>query len=331
MKSNYNNRELELKEWLSEIFAGNIDSFQPASEDASFRRYFRVVNNRTSYIAMDAPVDENRNIADFVRIAVRLQHAGLNVPVVFEQDLGKGFLLLSDLGNTTYLDILSGETCNELYQDAINSLIKLQKAGLSEPDFLPAYSNDLLRSEMELFRQWYLPLYLNVTPSEYENSMISEAFDYLISVAQSQPRSWVHLDYHSRNLMYVKNHNPGILDFQDAVYGPVTYDLVSLLRDCYISWSPNQTTQWIQSYLKKARNSGIVVGDSEKQFVKWFDLMGIQRHLKVLGIFSRLCYRDNKKWFLKDLPLVLNYMLSVSAKYPRLKELNAYTLKAASK
>ena len=323
------NRIEQLEHWLSKSFGRTIGPVLPASEDASFRRYFRIFDNGNSYIVMDSPIEHENPVA-FVRIAKRLHEVGLNVPIVYDQELEQGFLLLSDLGSTDYLQVLSKNENPQMYRDAIDALVRLQTAGMTEPDFLPPYNETLLRREMELFRQWYLPKHLGIQATAGEHAMIDEAFDFLTVKALEQPKVWVHLDFHSRNLMYVKDNNPGILDFQDAVCGPITYDLVSLLRDCYICWPSEFVEEWMQYYIRTAQSFGLPLDVGVNQFKQWFDLMGIQRHLKVLGIFSRLYYRDNKPRYLDDLPLVLDYFLKISDDYPELQELRSFVARVAT-
>ena len=315
-------RLLRLTDWLHGIYGEDFISIEPASEDASFRRYFRVAFSGGSAIAMDAPVD-CESTEPFIRISRRFGSAGLNVPQILESDQKQGFVLLTDFGSTTYLQALSDDTADQLYSDAIDSLIRLQLATFDEPDFLPQYDAQLLIREMELFRTWYLGVHRAHDRRASDDAVLDRAFELLAQKALEQPRVWVHLDYHSRNLMRTESDNPGILDFQDARYGPITYDLVSLLRDCYIQWRPDQVGGWIVQYLRKARQHGLPVGSDESQFVEWFDWMGIQRHLKATGIFARLNNRDNKPQFLQDIPRVLSYIASVSDEYVQLHSLLA--------
>ena len=314
-------RILQLVEWLSSFLDKKIRSIEFASEDASFRRYFRIVHENSSYILMDAPV-EHMDIEPFLRIAEKFLSIGLNVPTVFASNKEKGFALISDFGNTMYLDILTHITADELYEDALNSLIRLQVATSSDPNFLPPYDAELLCSEMELFRSWYLPEHrkLEITPEI--SDVLDHTFEFLRDRALEQPKVWVHLDYHSRNLMHVADNNPGIIDFQSAVLGPITYDLVSLLRDCYIVWPPERVRHWIHRYFNLAHDAGLSVEFTENEFMQWFDWMGLQRHIKVVGIFSRLNYRDHKAKFLEDIPTVMTYIEFVSRSYKELKPLH---------
>lgn len=312
-------RVLQLVDWLKSVLGNDLESIEFASEDASFRRYFRVGYNSSSFIAMDAP--ENPEEFDtFIRIARIFRQFGLNVPEILAADYQYGFALITDFGNTTYLEQLSRGNADSLYEDAIDSLITLQLATDSGIDILPPYSSELILSEMQLFREWYLKKHLNIAVSRDISDVLDHTFEMLRAKAAEQPRVWVHRDYHSRNLMAVERDNPGILDFQDAVYGPISYDLVSLLRDCYVVWDQETTDRWIQIYLQKASQEGLQMHFDQGQFIEWFDWIGIQRHIKVAGIFSRLNYRDNKVKFLEDIPTVMRYIKSVAGNYPELRE-----------
>lgn len=307
-------RQIQLQNWLNNLFNGKAVNLRPASSDASFRRYFRFDAGSDTYVVMDAPPDKE-DTAPFLRIARRFYDIGLNVPRIIETDIDNGFLLLGDLGAETYLPNLTTDTVERLYGDALGALVVLQTATLIQPEFLPDYSETLLRDEMELFREWYLGKHLGVLLSDSQNAVLDEVFVSLVRSARAQPQVWVHRDYHSRNLMVTAKNNPGILDFQDAVLGPVTYDLVSLLRDCYIRWPAAQVQDWVMGYQQLAQHSGIPVGDDESQFLSWFDRMGVQRHLKASGIFARLCHRDGKPAYLDDIPRTLGYVMQVSRAY----------------
>ena len=300
-----------------------VKDLQPASSDASFRRYLRADMGDTTHIVMDAP-PENEDCRPFVDIARALFDTGLHVPQILEEDLEQGFLLLDDLGDRLYLDELDKETVERLYGDALGALITMQ-AGGPVGDVLPPYDENLLMQEMELFREWFMRQHLGLELDDETNVMLDQTFKYLADSALEQPRVCVHRDYHSRNLMVTDSHNPGILDFQDAVYGPVTYDLVSLLRDCYIAWPREQVEDWALGFHELAMQSGIIdreLHDDEQQFLVWFDLMGVQRHLKAIGIFARLNHRDGKPGYLDDIPRTLNYVEEVSGRYPELKGLH---------
>ena len=313
-----------LKEWAGRILGAGAFDIRPASADASFRRYFRITQGGRSLIAMDAP-PEKGDMRAYVAIARRFHALGLNVPEVLEQDHERGFLLVTDLGAQLYLGCLNEQTVERLYGDALGALIVLQ-AGTSTAaadKFLPDYDEALLLREMEIFREWYLGRHLGLKPSAGQNRILDETFAQLARSALSQPRVWVHRDYHSRNLMVTRANNPGILDFQDAVLGPVTYDLVSLLRDCYIAWPRERVEDWVKGYRELALQSGIGVGEDDAGFLRWFDLMGVQRHLKATGIFARLNHRDGKPGYLGDIPRTLGYVHEVSACYQELQPLLA--------
>ncbi|MCG6887478.1 MAG: phosphotransferase [Proteobacteria bacterium] len=304
-----------LQLWLPEV-AGIADcDITPASADASFRRYFRIRFDGQSRIVMDAPPAQE-DCHPFVQISALLSDIGLHVPEVLVEDLEQGFLLLTDLGERMYLDELNGRSVGALYGDAMQALLRLQAYG---PAPLPAYDQDLLWREMELFREWYLGRHLGLALTPDQQAIIDQVFHFLSESALQQPRVIVHRDYHSRNLM-VSDPNPGILDFQDAVMGPVSYDLVSLLRDCYIAWPQQQVQHWLQDYHRQLLDRQIIDGVSLAEFQRWFDLMGIQRHLKASGIFARLNYRDGKPGYLADIPRTLAYVLDVGQGYPELQD-----------
>jgi len=309
-----------IQQWLDNMDRFERYTIEPASADASFRRYFRIRQDHQSWIVMDAP-PANEDCSAFVRIAQAWREQGLNLPEVLEQDLSQGLLLLSDLGQQQYLSVLNEQTVDRLYGDAMSALLVLQTCA---PDYqnLPFYSEDLLRTEMDLFREWFLIEHLAVDISSTMTTTLDQTFTLLINSALEQPVVCVHRDYHSRNLMCCDKNNPGILDFQDAVVGPVSYDLVSLLRDCYIAWPRQRIENWVLGYHELALQSGILQDQDEQTFLRWFDLMGVQRHLKVLGIFARLNYRDGKATYLDDLPLVLAYVIDVCQRYPELATLH---------
>ncbi len=310
----------QLNHWLADKLGLPDYEIAPASADASFRRYFRVSFNGESRIAMDAP-PQQEDSRPFVAVGRVLHQAGLNVPQILHDDLEQGFLLLSDLGSRPYLDALTEESVERLYGDALGALAAMQTCVPSEN--LPAYDEALLQREMALFPDWFLTTHLGLTLSDSEQQLLSETFTLLAESALAQPQVFVHRDYHSRNLM-VCEHNPGILDFQDAVRGPVTYDLVSLLRDCYIAWPRQQVEEWVQGYHDIALDHGIIRAPMSAQFLRWFDLMGVQRHLKAIGIFARLNHRDGKPGYLNDIPRTLGYVEEVSARYPELRDFASF-------
>jgi hypothetical protein len=246
------------------------------------------------------------------------------VPEVLDQDLQRGFLLLSDLGDRTYLSALTEANADRLYDDALTVLRILQFGGRSDPKFLPPYDEALLRRELAIFPEWYLGRHLGINPDDARQTLWNRVTDVLVGTALEQPRVWVHRDYHSRNLMFLPDNNPGILDFQDAVFGPITYDLVSLLRDCYIAWPHERISDWLDTYFVDARAMGLPVGGNFRRFRRWFDLMGVQRHLKAVGIFARLNHRDGKSGYLADIPRTLGYVWAVSALYPELAGLKQW-------
>lgn len=316
-------RKQQLEAWLQQVLNNESFTLTTASADASFRRYFRVhIANRT-LIAMDAPPPQE-DCRPFVRIAKLLLAAGLNVPEVLAENVDDGFLLLSDLGGTTYLSVLNAENASKLYGDAAQALIKMQLA--SQPDTLPPYDEALLTREMQLFPDWYLAKHLDVTLDDAQAKVLQQTFSLLNQNILAQAKVTVHRDYHSRNLMVCDN-NPGVLDFQDAVYGPITYDLVSLLKDAYIAWDEEQTIDWVARYWQSAKKAGLPVPPDFGEFYRDFEWMGAQRHIKVLGIFARLYHRDSKDGYLKDMPLVMEYLRKVCGRYvelkPMLKLLNA--------
>jgi len=309
-------RRLEqLQQWLQQSRPDLTGTLTPASSDASFRRYFRLQTDSGSFIVMDAP-PEKENSQPFVEIATLLESEGLPVPHIFAHDLQQGFMLLSDLGNEAYLDKLNEESVKRLYGDAMEALQVMQICTPHEQ--LPVYDAELLQREMQLFNDWFLEKELNITLDQASQTQLQDSFSQLSKAALQQPRCFVHRDFHSRNLMFSLQHNPGIIDFQDAVSGPVTYDLVSLLKDCYIRWPRNQVIEWVKNFQKQwFHSSGIEV--PREQYLRWFDLMGMQRHLKAIGIFARLNHRDGKPGYLKDIPRTFGYILEVCEIYPELQ------------
>ena len=315
----------QLKIWLQQSDI-QFDSITPASSDASFRRYFRITgvaandNGKTeTRIIMDAPPDKE-DCRPFIKIATMLYELGLNVPQILQQDLQQGFLLLSDLGDTVFLSVLNNDTVEDLYRAAMQSLLLMQQKQDAD---LPLYSETFLRNEMALFTEWYLGKQLSITLTPGQTAVLENAFDILVNNALTQPQVLVHRDYHSRNLMIneLQADKPGIIDFQDAVIGAVTYDLVSLLKDCYISWPRDKVEAWVKTFQQQAESVGIIKNVSTEEFLRWFDLMGLQRHIKVAGIFSRLKHRDGKTGYLKDIPRTMDYVFDVVARYPEFKPL----------
>ena len=307
--------------WLNSLPAPAlvISSLRPASSDASFRRYFRVdAADGGSFIVMDAPPPQE-NVQPFIDVANLFAATSVTVPTILAQDVAQGFLLLTDLGSTTYLSVLNNDTAHKLYLDAIDALVLLQSQ--SKPGVLPDYDRALLHRELMLFPDWYLSKHLGATLTETQTAELNKVFDILLANNLAQPQVYVHRDYHSRNLMVLERGNPGILDFQDAVYGPLTYDLVSLLRDAYVEWDEEMVLDWAIRYWERARRAGLPVNPDIDAFYRDFEFMGLQRHLKVLGIFARLYHRDGKDAYLKDLPLVIAYTRKTAHRYIELKPL----------
>lgn len=315
----------ELNTWLASLaskWSIDLNSIKPASSDASFRRYFRVLGDKSaqnsSFIIMDAP-PVSEDTRPFIQIAKLLGDAGAQVPTVLEADVAQGFLLLSDLGNETYLSALTPSTAPKLYKDASEALIKIQL--IPNQGQLPEYDQALLTRELDLFPDWYLNKHLQIELNEVEKQDLSKVFRLILENNLAQPQVLVHRDYHSRNLMVTPHHNPGILDFQDAVFGPITYDLASLFRDAYIEWEEPEQMDWVIRYWEMARKAGLPVQNEFGDFYRDFEWMGLQRHLKVLGIFARLYHRDGKDGYLKDMPLVFKYTRKVAERYISLKPL----------
>ena len=309
-------REAQLWQWLQQRcqrFGLVLEQLAPASSDASFRRYFRLPSNlHGSLVVMDAPPGLE-DCAPFLKVQQLFAQAGLHVPEIMEADLTVGFLLLEDLGQTPYLSALTTETAPSLYGQALQSLVQLQSA--TQAGTLPPYSAELLKREMELFHEWYCGKHLGLKLSTAEHDMLERTFALLIVNNLAQPQVYVHRDYHSRNLMVLDQNGPGIIDFQDAVIGPITYDAVSLLRDAYIQWEEEQQIDWLVRYWEQARQARLPVNPDFAEFYRDFEWMGLQRHLKVLGIFARLWHRDGKQAYLKDIPLVLHYTRQCAERY----------------
>ncbi len=318
----HDDREKAILQWLSDDLHLTITRFQPASSDASFRRYYRIEHERQSYIVMDAP-PEKEDTAPFIKVAQLFQQAHINVPNIVQQNTWQGFLLLEDFGSTCYLDRLNDNNATPLYTDALNSLLQLQSHIKPQDCNLPPYNAALLQTELQLFSDWFLSRQCQYTLNGRELQMLDSSYQLLIESALQQAQVCVHRDYHSRNLMYVPHNNPGIIDFQDAVIGPITYDAVSLLRDCYIRWPDTLIEQQRAAYYQQLKQAGLI-HCAYPQFCRDFDLMGIQRHLKAIGIFSRLNIRDGKPAYLKDIPRTLHYVIQISRQYPELQALHQF-------
>jgi aminoglycoside/choline kinase family phosphotransferase len=310
-------RTLSIDAWLDTHLPGRSYTTAPASADASFRRYFRVTSGADTWILMDAP-PEHEDCRPFVAVARLFGAAGVHVPAVIAEDFDNGYLLLSDLGSTTYLDALNEGSADGLYRAANHALVAIQRA--SRPGVLPEYDRALLLRELRLFPDWYVTRHLGITLDETQSRTLDEVFEAILANNLAQPRVYVHRDYHSRNLM-VTQPNPGILDFQDAVYGPITYDLVSLYKDAYVSWSEERVLDWVVRYWEAARAAGLPVNPDFGLFYRDFEWMGVQRHIKVLGIFARLFHRDGKDRYLQDMPLVMGYLRAACGRYSELAPL----------
>ncbi|HEX8755123.1 MAG TPA: phosphotransferase [Steroidobacteraceae bacterium] len=313
-----------LQGWLARDLGLRPQRIEPASSDASFRRYFRVVCEDSTLVAMDAP-PETEDVRPYLNVTALLEPLGIHVPHVYEADVPRGFVLLEDLGSTHYLARLgAGDDPQRLYGDALQALAEIQLRGTAAAAALPPYDRAPLARELALMPEWFLDRHLALELAAAEREMIVAAFEFLIGEALSQPEVFVHRDYHSRNLMVLAERNPGVLDFQDALRGPIGYDLVSLLKDCYISWPRERVLEWVSGYRSLLQSRGGRVGGSPAQFVRWFDLIGAQRHIKVLGIFARLWYRDGKPGYLRDLPLTLDYVRETCRLYPELAALSEF-------
>lgn len=306
-----------MHDWLGGELNLSDFTITPASEDASFRRYFRVSWNGESAIIMDAPPDRE-NVDPFIDVTARLLECDVNVPRIRAVNLEAGLLLLDDLGTELYLDVLTDENAGRLYADAMDALHRIQNRGRTAG--LPDFDEDLLMREMALFRDWLAARHLRIEITSSIERILEDTFMLLIRSAREQPQVFVHRDYHSRNLLVGRNNNPGIVDYQDAVCGPVTYDLVSLLKDCYVKWPRAETDNWLSAFQERC---GYISGQtfSHEQFIRWFDLMGVQRHLKASGIFARLLHRDGKPGFIKDIPRTLSYIVDLELDYSELSPL----------
>lgn len=310
-------RLTRLQAWVEQVLPEPLHALAPASADASFRRYFRATTAGGSYIVMDAP-PEHEDCRPYIHVAALFRAAGANTPEIHAQDLKQGFLLLTDFGNSTYLAALDPDNADRLYRAANTALVRIQAA--SRPGELPAYDRELLLRELRLFPDWYLDRHLQYVLSPRQREVLEESFDAILANNLAQPRVYVHRDWHSRNLM-VTEPNPGVLDFQDAVFGPITYDLVSLYKDAYIYWEEERVLDWVIRYWESARRAGLPVAADFAAFYRDFEWMGVQRHLKVLGIFARLYHRDGKDGYLKDMPLVMHYLRRACERYRELHPL----------
>ena len=313
-----------IHDWLTQDLRMRIERVEPASADASFRRYFRVFRGGDALIVMDAPPDKE-DVRPYLKVTGLLESLGVHVPHVHQADSDRGLLLLEDLGGTHYLSQLkNGADPDLLYGDALNALADIQVKGAAAAAELAPYDREPLHRELMLMPEWFFAKHLQVELSASERELMMGTFEFLIREALAQPQVFVHRDYHSRNLMVLEEGNPGVLDFQDALRGPIGYDLVSLLKDCYISWPRERVVGWVRDYGLQLKARGFNAIRDEKEFLRWFDMIGLQRHIKVLGIFARLWYRDGKSGYLADLPLTLDYVREASSLYPELKEFSAF-------
>ena len=307
-------RLAQLRAWLTQNALKKEFSLTPASADASFRRYFRITADGKTWVAMDAPPPQE-DCRPFVQVAALMRAAGLNVPQVIAQEIDSGFLLLSDLGATTYLNGFNADNPDALFSDAMDALIQWQRA--SRPGVLPPYDAALLQREIDLFPEWYVGKHLQTTFTRAQQQVFAATSKLLVDAALAQPKVYVHRDYMPRNLM-LSTPNPGVLDFQDAVYGPITYDVASLFRDAFVSWPEARELDWVIRYWERAKAAGLPVNADFGTFWRDFEWMGLQRHIKVLGIFARINYRDGKPHYLADTPRFINYARRVCARYREL-------------
>ena len=321
---NADTRLQKLERWIAGLPGPPVDRIALASADASFRRYFRIHRGGATQIAMDAP-PERESLDAWLRVVRILAATGVHVPPVLAVDAEQGFVLIGDLGRHHYLEALGqGADPEPLYADAVDALVCMQSGDPAGAAELPAYDRELLMRELELFTEWFVSRHLSLSTDEDERATIAGAFDWLCDQALAQPVVLVHRDYHSRNLLVRPEGNPGIVDFQDAVRGPISYDLVSLLKDCYVVWPRKRLLAWLDRYREKAAAAGLDVASDRAEFLRWFDRMGLQRHLKVLGIFARLWHRDGKPGYLGDLPRVLDYTLEATSAPPELADFDAF-------
>ncbi len=306
-------RKITLLDWLKNDLLLTVNSCEPASSDASFRRYFRITLPEQQLIVMDAPPDKE-NIRQFIKVAELLRPSNVNVPTIYHQNLDDGFLVLEDFGTHSFLGKLNPDNATELYGGALDSLLKLQANTDINECALPHYDEALLQRELGIFEDWFINQSLGI---EIPAALWDSVRNILVTSALNQPVTCVHRDFHSRNLMVLHDNSIGVIDFQDAVIGPVTYDLASLLRDCYISWPQQKVGLWMAQHYQKLKQVGIISCDLPL-FTRWFDLMGLQRHLKAIGIFSRLNLRDGKSGYLNDIPRTLSYVMAQTQAYPEL-------------
>jgi aminoglycoside/choline kinase family phosphotransferase len=317
--SSHDARLERLQHWLRSDLRWPLARIAPASADASFRRYFRVWrSDGGTRVVMDAPPDKE-DIGPYLEITTQLERCGVHVPRIEAADTAAGFILLEDLGTVAYLlRLRDGADPDALYGDAFQALLRMQLRGTPAARTLPRYDRAVLVREMALLPEWFCARHLRLEPVAEDRAVLDATFDCLVEAALAQPISFVHRDYHSRNLMVLEHDNPGVIDFQDALAGPCCYDLVSLLKDCYIDWPRRRVEGWVRDYRAHLIAEGGDGGAGFDQYLRWFDLIGLQRHIKVLGIFARLWYRDGKSGYLGDLPRTLDYVIDVAHRYAEL-------------
>lgn len=313
-----------LNDWLTRELRLPLERLAPASSDASFRRYFRATCAAASYIVMDAP-PEQEDVRPYLKVSGLLEPLGVHVPHVFERDVARGLLLLEDLGTSLFLERLSaGDDPEPLYAQALEALLTIQVQGRAAAAELAPYDARELQREMRLMPEWFLARHLQVIPGAAQVALLERTFAWLVEAALEQPQVLVHRDYHSRNLLVLAARSPGVIDFQDAVRGALGYDLVSLLKDCYIEWPRARIERWVEGYGARLRAAGVLDAAQAARLLRWVDLAGVQRHIKVLGIFCRLWYRDGKAGYLADLPRTLNYVRDACTRYAELAEFGAF-------
>lgn len=318
-------RKLALRAWVWSQLPQPVSELVSVAGDASFRRYFRVTSADKSFIAMDAPPGLE-DCYPFVAIAKAFQQTDVRLPFIFSCDITQGFLLLSDFGDRQLLSALNEKSANALYSRAMQTLLHMQRHDVIPNHELPYFTDVLWWREFEIFFTWYVKKQLHKTPSESDEKTLRMIYQTIIDSAAEQSTVFVHRDYHSRNIMLCEDDCLGILDFQDAVWGPITYDLVSLLKDCYIAWPQMVVEKWVKQFYENLLRENKLFTTDFQTFLRWFDWMGVQRHLKCLGIFSRLNHRDQKPGYLKDIPRVLNHAISVCDRYPELSELKRFLI-----
>ncbi len=321
-----------LRDWLATALGLGVPAVEPASADASFRRYFRVRSADGTRIVMDAPPDKE-DIEPYLRVGALLHGAGARVPQVYAVDRAQGFVLLEDFGATSFLsEVRKPGRAETLYPRALAALADLQARGATAALQLAPYDPAVLQREMALLPEWFCTRHLARAPDAEECELFARTFDFLVEAALEQPQVFVHRDYHSRNLMVMPGDALGMIDFQDALRGPIGYDLVSLLKDCYIAWPRAQVVEWLRGHRESLRRAGCdaAIGVDDEQFLRWFDLIGVQRHVKVLGIFARLAWRDRKCGYLDDLPLTLRYVQESCARYAELAEFGVWLARRAA-